>query len=150
MKRIAGSILLLMTIGLTTSMANDNPFISEKLKSSLKKEFAAAAFVKWSNLGEYHMASFLLDGYNIHAYFNADCELEGTARYILVDQLPRIVMKTFNKRYSGADFSDILEVNNTEGTFYWVTVTTKTKIYRVKASHSGNILAVNRKKQNSR
>lgn len=145
MKRIAGTPLIMLTIGLTAAGTNSLPDTNDKLNSSLVKEFAGAAFVKWGSLGEYQMASFILDGQNVYAYFNSDCELEGSVRYISFDQLPEKVMKTFDKRYSGSDFSDILKVTNTKGTSYCVTVTTRTKIYRVKASPGGNILSVIRK-----
>jgi hypothetical protein len=142
MKRIFVSLSLMLAVGLTTALANDEINVGDKVKESFKKEFAGAEPVKWSDLGDYQKATFVFGGHRVEAYFNADGVLEGTARDLFFDQLPLAVMRSFDKRFAGADIIDVVEVTNTEGTSYRLTLETQHKRYRVKADTGGNILEV--------
>ncbi len=90
---------------------------------------------------------FILYGHRVEAYYNTNDELDGFARGILFTELPVVVTMSFKKRFAGDDFLDILEVSNTEGTYYFITVETQqNKRYRVKIAPDGNILNIVKKK----
>ena len=145
MKRFIVSLSLMLTVGLTTIFASDETNVSEKVKASFKKEFPGAESVKWNNLGDYQMATFVLEGHGVEAFFNNEGKLEGAARYIQLSQLPMAVTRSLNKRFPGAEYMVVLEVSNTEGTSYRITVEVSNKRYRVKTDAAGIIVQINRK-----
>jgi hypothetical protein len=144
MKQIFLSLSFMITVGLTTVFASDSTYVNYKTKQSFEKEFAGAESVKWKDLGDYQMASFVLYGYQVEAYFTTSGELEGSARDIPFYQLPLAVIRSLDKRFTGACFTDVHEVSNIEGISYWLTVKTQNKCYRVKTAPSGNLLQVNK------
>jgi len=142
MKRIIVSLSLMLAVGLTTVLANYRTSVNDLVKESFKKEFPGVESVKWSDQGDYQKATFVFTGHRSVAYFNTDGELEGSARDLFFDQLPLAVMRSFDKRFAGADFFNVLEVTNIEGTSYHLTLELKNKRYRVKADAGGIILEV--------
>jgi hypothetical protein len=146
MKRIFVSLLLILMLGVTVVFANDGNDVGDKIKESFKREFVGAESVSWRKLGDYQVATFVYKGSSIAAYFNTEGGLEATARYILFEELPLAVMKSLDKHFAGAEFNNILEVDNSEGDYYWLTVETAGKSYRVKSSRDGDMLRVNKKK----
>jgi hypothetical protein len=146
MKKIFVSLSLMLTVGSTTVLANDEP-VSDKVNESFKKEFVGARLVEWNHVGDYQMASFVFDGHRVEAYFNTDGELEGSARDILFDQLPLLVMRSFEKRFASAEVIDILEVSNIEGTSYLIKVETQNKRFLVKVGTNGDFLKVDKIKK---
>lgn len=147
MKRIFVSLSLVFTIGLTTVFANDETVVSRKIEASFQKEFTGAEILKWYDEEEYKVAIFIYRGHRTAAYFDTDGGLSGCARNILPEQLPLAVTKSFYNHFSEADFTDVLEVINPEGTFYWLTMAEHEKVYRIRIGTDGNILQVNKKQK---
>src|SRR5258706_224116 len=135
MKKIFVSLSLMLTVGLTTVLANDEP-VSDKVKESFKKEFVGARSVTWNHIGDYQMALFVFDGHRVEAYFNTEGELEGSVRNLPFDQLPLLVVRSFEKRFTPENIIDILEVSNIEGTSYLLKVETQNKRFLVKVRGS--------------
>lgn len=141
MKKFLVSLLLMLAVGFTTAFANDEPGITKQVKKNFEKEFAGATSVKWDNLGDYQVATFTLENNRVEAYFNTETgELEGTARYVLFDQLPLQVVKAFNKNFDSTDFLSALEISNHAGLFYRLKAETQNKRYSLKVSADGNVL----------
>ncbi|HEV7780777.1 MAG TPA: hypothetical protein VGO58_05905 [Chitinophagaceae bacterium] len=139
MKKIILSLSLLMTAGLSTIYANDDPTPDKEVLNLFKKEFSSAESVSWSRQGDYDKATFVLAGRRAIAYFNANGELEGSVRDIFFDQLPLTVMTAVDKRFADAEIIDVREINNAEGTHYRIRLTAKSKKYSVKVDPSGSI-----------
>ncbi len=137
MKRVFVCMFLILTAGLATVFANDKTNVSEKLNEAFRKEFAKAEIIKWSDIGEYHVATFILGGGRAEAYFNTDNELVGSIRELLFYELPLVVMRSLDNRFAGADIIETREITNTEGTSYRVLLETQQKKYLVKVSASG-------------
>src|SRR4051794_29997791 len=78
MKKVFMSVLFMLS--LVFAMAFDGKVkgisISNKVKESFTKKFEGAKSVVWVNLGDYQKASFLIDGYQVDAYYNSNGELE--------------------------------------------------------------------------
>src|SRR4051794_20977730 len=118
MKRTFVSLVFLLTIGSTATFANGVSKTYDKAQEALKREFVGAKSVEWTDLGTYQKALFIFNEYRIEAFFNNEGELEGFDRYISINQLPLEVLRSFNKRFTGAAVKDILEISNIEGTSY--------------------------------
>ncbi len=140
MKRVFFSAMLVLSLGVATAFAN-NPLPEETAASkSFKKEFAGAENVKWTAIGEFQKASFLLAGHRAEAYFSADGELAGSVRDLFYDQLPLAVMKTVDSRFENADIIDVREISNSEGTSYKVQLELGSRKYNLSLSSSGDLL----------
>ena len=140
MKKVFVSLSFILAVGLTTAIAGDKTEVNGKITQSFEKEFTGAEFVTWTNVNGYKMARFVFHDHATIAYFNEDGELLGSARNVLFDQLPLPVIKLFEKDFAGADFTDISEISNDDGTFYVIKVDTKNRQYHVKVNAYGNIL----------
>ena len=143
MKRIFLSLSFLLTVAVTTTLANP---VSEKVLQSFKKEFAGAQAVQWNDLGEYFKASFVLGERRVEAYFNTDGELQGCVRNLFYNQLPLAVMTSVDKRFAEADILDVNEITNSSGTSYQVTLEFRNKKYRIKADPGGNLAEIEKVK----
>src|SRR5580765_3012274 len=121
MKRIFVSLSFMLLVGSTTVFAGEKTDVNYKIKESFKKEFAGAEFVKWDEVENYQRATFLFHDHAVIAFFDEDGELLGSARNVLYDQLPLTVIKTFDTRFAGAEFKEMYEISNIDGTSYGIT-----------------------------
>ena len=141
MKKIFVSLSLMLVVGLTTVLANDET-VSDKVKESFKKEFVGATSVKWEKQKDFQTATFVFYDHLVIAYFNADGELLASARNVLFYELPMAVVKSLDKKFPWINPTEMTEVSNTEGTFYKLTIERQKKRYNIKADASGNILRI--------
>jgi len=148
MKKIFVSLSFMVTLGLTTVRATDNFDVNSKIRESFKKEFAGATSVKWEKDKDFQRATFFLYDHQVIAYFNTDGELLGSARDVFFHEAPMAVIKSIRENFAGIDPIEVLEVSNTEGTFYRITLEKQNKRYHIKASADGNILEVLKIKNN--
>ena len=142
MKKLFISLLFILFIGITIVLANNNIDISDQAKASFRKEFAGAELLEWNYMGEHQIALFILNSYRVEAYFDADGALEGFDRFISLNQLPLAVQKTIPLHFSNVVIRDILEITNTDGITYLLTLEKADKSYHVKINSSGDILKV--------
>jgi hypothetical protein len=140
MKRIFVSLSFMLAVGITTAFADNKTDVSSKVKESFKKEFMEAELVTWDEIETYQIARFVFHNHAAIAYFNEDGEFLGSAKTILFNELPLTVIKSFERKFPAADFTEISEVSNIEGTSYVVTAETKNKKYHVKVNPNGSIL----------
>jgi len=148
MKKIFVSLSFMVTLGLTTVRATDNFDVNSKIKESFKKEFAGATLIKWEKDKDFQRATFVLYDHLVIAYFNTDGELLGSARNVFFYEVPMAVIKSIGENFAGINPIEVLEVSNTEGTFYRITIEKQNKRYHIKASADGNILEVFKIKNN--
>ena len=148
MKKIFVSLSFIVTLGLTTVRATDNFDVNSKIKESFKKEFAGATLIKWEKDKDFQRATFVLYDHLVIAYFNTDGELLGSARNVFFYEVPMAVIKSIGENFAGINPIEVLEVSNTEGTFYRITIEKQSKRYHIKASADGNILEVFKIKNN--
>ena len=139
MKKTFVTLFLLLTIGITASLANIPPIIDPKILSAFQKEFSFAKNVKWEEEGNLARVKFSLNDQGITAWYNSDAELVTTARNILYNQLPISVMRSLDKEYEGADILGIVEISRNNETWYQIRADKKSKKLLLKASPSGNI-----------
>lgn len=138
MKKIFVSFTLLLTAGLSTLFANNDPNPEQQVLDLFKEKFTASQNVTWSKQGDYDKATFLIGGSWVTAYFNPDGQLEGCIRNLSFDQLPLAVMTAIDKRFKSADVFTVKEISNDEGTSYILTLKSKNIIYKIKLDPSGS------------
>ena len=112
---------LMLTIAVTSAFANDVE-ITSKVLAAFKKEFSTAQEVKWSTGNNYFRADFKFNDQNIFAYYTQDGELDFVARYMSALQLPIIRLTELKNDYSQYWVTDLVEVNNSLGTHYYITL----------------------------
>lgn len=140
MKRLFVALSLLLTVSATTAFASGSVTVTDQVLASFKKEFPGAELIEWVQTGDYYKATFVLAEHRTVAYFTSDGDLQGSARSIFYSQLPLVVMTAIDKRYTDAEVLDVNELNNSNGTFYQVSLEVKNKKYRVKTDSAGNII----------
>ena len=141
MKRVFVSLSFVMIAGLTTVFASDGPNVSKKIQASFIKKFTGAESVKWNATGDYQMARFILKGDRFIAYFKKNGIFEGSGKTIYsFDKLPVAVIKSLRKNFWDAEFYDMMEVSNSEGVSYWLTVEVEGKKNRVHVGIAGALI----------
>jgi hypothetical protein len=121
MKRILLVLGLSAGMGWTTAIAGEGT-ISPRVLESFNQEFSGARNVSWVAGSNYYRAAFVINGQNVFAYYTTDGELMSLARYISSQQLPIHLLTTLKNDYDTYWISDLFEVNNNEGTSYYVTL----------------------------
>lgn len=139
MKKIIVSLSMLLTIGVVAVFATPNTTPDPRVEKVFKKEFAGAEYVKWSEDAGYISVSFILNSHRIQAWFSKDAELLGSIRGISYSQLPMLVIRSLQTRFSEPVMIEITEVMNSEGTHYKVILENKDKKYKVSIQPDGNI-----------
>ena len=140
MKKTFVTLLALLTIGITVSIADPRNDIDPKILSAFQKEFSFAKNVRWQEEGNLARVIFLLNDQGVTAWYNSDAELVTTARNILYNQLPISVIRSLDKEYADAEIFGITEINRNDETWYQIQVNKKDKKYLLKARPSGNII----------
>ena len=141
MKKIFLFLSLMMAATATMFAAKDpDPNVEEVFK----KEFPGAQAVSWSEQEGFQKATFILAGHRTIAYFDQHEELLGCVRDIFYDQLPMAVMKAVDKKFQGADFSEVRELSNADGTSYLLTVDKDRKKFKVQVTSDGSFSSIDR------
>lgn len=138
----AAAGLLISASAFAGTKNGDNPALV-----TFQNEFKGALDVKWTEEKDIISASFVLGNTRAIAYFNTSGELLGTARNILFNQLPLVVITEINKRYETASMYDITEYTTGSETFYSMTVDLPTKSLKLRISSLGDISVVGKTKK---
>jgi len=144
MKKILLGLSMVLTIGLSATLANEETKVDPKVLSAFQKEFSFAKNVTWGSANELSQVRFSLNDQGFVAWYNADAELISVARNILYMQLPLSVIKSLEERYSKADLSGIVEVTRNNETTYYINAEEKNKKLLLQATPSGGISIVRR------
>lgn len=144
MKKTFVTLLALLTIGITVTIADPVTQVDPNILSAFQKEFSFAKNVSWQEDGSLTRVNFVMNDQGITAWYNSKAELVTTARNILYNQLPISVMRSLDKQYEGAGIFGITEINRNDETYYQLKVEKRGKKYLLKASPSGNIVVLKR------
>ena len=121
MKKMMLALGFLLAMTVSSAFASDEK-ISSRVLEAFKNEFSTAQDVNWIAGNNYYRAAFKINDQNIFAYYNLDGELISVARYMSSLQLPINLLTGLKNEYSQYWISDLFEVNNSEGTRYYVTL----------------------------
>jgi len=142
MKKLFVSAALALAV-VTSSFAGDMVKVDKKIQSAFQKEFASAFNPRWESVGEgvYHV-TFTQNSEVMDAYYNDDAELISIARYVNQDQLPLLVTKTLNQKFSGSEITQIRELVTENETSYLVTAKNDNGIVFARVFTSGGFQIV--------
>ncbi|MBK8953697.1 MAG: hypothetical protein IPM85_17145 [Chitinophagaceae bacterium] len=96
--------------------------VSEKVLKAFNTEFTAAKEVEWSINKDFYKASFVYNGNYVYAFYNMEDELIAVTRNISPAGLPMNLQTSIKKNYSDYWVSDLFELNNEDGTAYYITL----------------------------
>lgn len=123
MKPLLIALTVLASFFAQPSFAN-TPDVNPSVVKSFHATFAAATDVEWTAGDHMYKARFVLNTQVVTAYYNPDGQLLGVTRNITSHQLPLSLQTTLKKGAEGAWISQLFELNNDEGTTYFVTLET--------------------------
>ena len=117
-------LFLLAAIVLTTqlSFSTNTPSVNLLATQSFNRDFYKATHVQWQHFETYDQASFLLDNRLMSAYYTPEGDLIAVTRNIVADQLPLRLLLELKKNYAAHWISELFEVVNGGGDYYYVTL----------------------------
>ena len=120
------------------SFAYPSERVSPKVLASFKSEFTSATDVQWESGANYFKATFSMNEQRVFAYYDMEGQLMSTARYISSFQLPLNLFSKLKNEYSNYWVSDLLEINNSEGLHYYITLETADTKLILRSSNGGD------------
>lgn len=143
---------VLVAVAVTGSAyANPEITVNSVVKQSFQKEFAGAQSVSWETIndkGLFH-ASFLFNGERLNAYFDAEGSLLATGRYVKQENLPMLVSRSINERFSQYQVAETIEfVTGTETSYIVKLENEKFKLF-IKAHTDGANTILKKEKKNN-
>lgn len=128
MKKILVILTLVLTVS-TSFAGTGEEAVNKKAIDAFKSEFVRATDVSWTAGTDYYKVAFTMDDQKLFAFYNSDGEFVAVTRYISSFQLPLYLQTNLKQSYNNYWISDLFEVNNSDGTAYYVTLeTADTKI----------------------
>ena len=116
------ALSLLLTVAFTSTFANNEIGVSQKVVNSFKSEFAQAVEVKWENTKDFAKATFKLNDQVMFAYYSEAGELLAVTRNVIAAQLPINLQTSMKKNLKDSWISDLFEVSAGDDTSYYVTL----------------------------
>ncbi|OLY94100.1 hypothetical protein SAMN05444008_11084 [Cnuella takakiae] len=105
----------------TASHAN-NEVVSPHAVRSFNRSFAGAREVQWSQEADLYKVSFQVSGQHANAFYDSNGHLVVITRNISPLQLPVVLLATVKNDYSKQWISDLIEVSDDSGTYYYITL----------------------------
>ena len=122
MKKRILTLALLLTISISSILANTVEGVSQKVMNSFKSDFANAREVKWESGKDFAKATFTMHEQVMFAYYSVDGEQIAVSRNIVSSQLPLNLLSDLKKNYTGFWISDLFEMASKGDTAYYMTV----------------------------
>jgi hypothetical protein len=115
------SIALFLTTFSTTAFAKDGD-VSPVVLKSFQNQFTTATEANWSTAQNLYKVQFVLNSQHVVAFYSNEGSLVALTRNITSVQLPVALQAELKKDYEQFWISDLFELNNEEGTTYYVTL----------------------------
>lgn len=117
-------LFILLTVlssyfGHATDVNNE---INPRIRKSFARTFSNAQEVSWTVADNLYRVSFQVSGQYANAYYNSNSELVVVTRNISPLQLPVVLLATIKNEYRQQWISDLIEVNDDNGTHYFLTL----------------------------
>ncbi len=148
MKRLIFATAMMLTVGLTSSLANTNDNINDQVTASFRRDFVSAREVRWQKENNYIKATFTMYGQVMFAYYNDNGELIGVVRNILSDKLPINLMTDLKQNYNERWISDLFEMASDGQSTYYITLESADETLVLKSNGSSGWSVYKRTKKN--
>ena len=132
-KRILILALALVSIS-SFSFATDVPSVNGQVLNSFNREFVTAKEVKWESNKNFIKATFQINEMTLSAYYLPNGDQLAVTRFISTTQLPLQLLTSLKNNYSGYWISDLFELNDQNGTEYYITLEHDSQIKVLKSS----------------
>jgi opacity protein-like surface antigen len=140
MKKFFLSVALATLVLTGASAADHQPTYAAK--QAFEKEFSSIKEVKWEEMNRHsgiYVASFFFNGETVQAIFTEDGDFLGTTRQVTKEQLPILLVKELNSKYTDEAILSIHEYSSPDGTQYYISVKTEKGAQLLKAAGNGQI-----------
>lgn len=128
MKKILVILTLVLTVS-TSFAGTGEEAVNKRAIDAFQSEFVGATDAAWTAGTNYYKVAFTMNDQKLFAYYNSDGEFVAVTRYISSLQLPLYLQTNLKQSYNNYWISDLFEVDNSDGTAYYVTLeTADTKI----------------------
>ena len=121
MKLLMISIAMFLSTFSTTAFAKDGE-VSPVVLKSFQSQFNAATEASWTVSQNFYKVQFVLNNQHVVAFYSNDGSMIAITRNITSVQLPVTLQAELKKDYEQYWISDLFEINNEEGTSYYVTL----------------------------
>ena len=138
-KTVLTAIVMLLSI---SSFATDPTpdKVTPVVKAAFESDFSKATLVKWEKTDDFYFASFLLNNVNVDAAYTETGELIGTSRRISAEQMPLSISVSLAESYGGYEVDNsVVELTFASVTRYYVTVSNKSQIVKLKCYSNGEL-----------
>ena len=123
MNRLLLLILISTTLTLSSLSSNANGVdIAPHVLQSFNSSFKNVTEVKWTSIEDYYKADFIFNYQCVSAYYDHEGKLMAITRHILSNQISVSLQADLKKNYEDYWISDLFELNNDQGTYYFVTL----------------------------
>lgn len=149
MKKILSLVLLLGLLSTTIFAADDPIKVNRKVESSLLKKFSGASYVSWQVMKEqriYH-ATFIYNHQRLNAFLDDNGELIATGRYIPALNLPLLVTRNIQEKYSSYILLESIEYIKGNETSYILKLDNPKKSLTVHAFATGSSYVFKKEKK---
>ena len=82
--------------------------VSDQSKDQFYEDFGNIPEAQWKRAGIYDEASFIKDGFVVHAYYDTDAQLVGTTVDITFAELPSKAQKMIGEKYKDYAVGDVI------------------------------------------
>ncbi|RPD51870.1 hypothetical protein [Paracnuella aquatica] len=116
--------ILLTVLSSFMAQAKNNPGgeVTPAALKSFSTTFAQASDVTWTAIDDMYKVSFQVAGQYAAAYYSNNGNLMVVTRNISSLQLPVVLLASIKKDYNQRWISDLVEVSDENGTYYYVTL----------------------------
>lgn len=115
-------VLTLLAVAFTQPTFATERDVTPSVLKSFQSTFNTAKDVEWIVSDNLFKARFELNCQVVMAYYSTDGALLAITRNITSHQLPLALQTSLKKGHEGHWISELFEMNNTEGTSYFVTL----------------------------
>jgi hypothetical protein len=122
MKKNILVLALLLTLGMSSTFANNAEGVSDQIINSFKKDFTNAQDVQWERSKEYAKVTFKLNDQIMFAFYGDDGHLIAVTRNLLSSQLPINLLSDIKRNYSSYWISDLFEIALQDESSYYITL----------------------------
>jgi hypothetical protein len=122
MKKSILVLALLLTLGMSSTFANNAEGVSDQIINSFKKDFTNAQHVQWEKTKEFVKVTFSMNDQVMFAYYGNTGNLIAVTRNILSGQLPINLLADIKRNYGSYWISDLFEISMNNETAYYITL----------------------------
>jgi len=121
-KKLAITMVLLLTLGLSYSFARTPDSIRSDIRASFRKDFHNALIISTEVRKNFTKLTFRMDNMIMFAYYSGNGELLAITRNIVSSQLPLNLQMPLKNDYAGYWITELFELSGDNDNCYYVSL----------------------------